>query len=77
MSRNISVNGIPLDPDDVAIPCGLIAHEFFTGIPFEFIYKIHSNSSIVKKQVYPFRLMGLYGMRIRGSMSIPILISSG
>ena len=47
MGRNVSVNGTPLDPDEVAIPCGLIAHEFITGTPFDFIYKIHSNSSIV------------------------------
>lgn len=31
MGVNVSITGKPLDPNAVAIPCGLIAHDFFTG----------------------------------------------
>ena len=31
MSKNISITGKPLNEDDVAIPCGVVAYTYMNG----------------------------------------------
>ena len=39
MNKNVSFEGKPLDPDDVAVPCGLIAKSYFNDNFWNWTYK--------------------------------------